>query len=232
MLTQNDIKQKFQELPQDLQDAIFSEDIAASIMAIGKKHHLPIDKVGKLSSDTNYIILGINHPRNYISNLQQHLEVNQDEARSIAKEVNEQIFAPIRESLKKMHAVDEQITKELPQTPPTPLPSDSALVAEATSAKKAALREGEAKERPPPSFPPDFPTKEETESMVAKALADKNDGPSLAPPSSKTSNGRGKAVEEEQKPLDKLSGVKNEVEQARKENRYPSGKDPYREPIS
>lgn len=96
----------YDKLPKDLKDAIFSVDSAEIIQAIGKKYNLPIDKTGELADETGLVMLGLTHPNNYISNLTQRLNTDKETAKKIADEINTQIFAKIRESLKKIHGVE------------------------------------------------------------------------------------------------------------------------------
>ena len=110
------------KLPEDLKNAIFSIDSAETIQAIGKKSNLPIDKIGELADETGLVMLGLTHPNNFISNLAERLKLDKESARKIAEEINTQIFAKVRESLKKIHGVEtlsqgedtrEQILKEI-----------------------------------------------------------------------------------------------------------------------
>ena len=64
---EEELQQKLKNLPQNLQDAIFSEDVANKIMAIGKKYSLAIDGIGDLNDETMNVIAGITHPRDYVS---------------------------------------------------------------------------------------------------------------------------------------------------------------------
>ena len=115
---EEELQQKLKNLPQNLQDAIFSEDVANKIMAIGKKYSLAIDGIGDLNDETMNVIAGITHPRDYVSRLSKRLEVGADTAKNIAGDVNEQIFAPLRESLKSIHDIKETGTASQPTQPP------------------------------------------------------------------------------------------------------------------
>jgi len=108
----------YKKLPKDLQEAILSVNTSSIIQAIGKKYNLPIDKTGELADETGLVMLGLTHPNNYISNLSQRLNTDKETAKKIADEINTQIFAKVREPLKKIHGVSggeikgEEIKKE------------------------------------------------------------------------------------------------------------------------
>jgi hypothetical protein len=112
----------YKKLPKDLQEAIINIDTPGIIQAIGKKYNLPIDKTGELADETGLVMLGLTHPNNFISNLTQRLDTDKETARKIGEEINNQIFAKVRESLKKVHEINptpeivpakEEILKEI-----------------------------------------------------------------------------------------------------------------------
>jgi len=110
------------KLPEDLKEAIFSVDSADIIQAIGKKYNLAIDKIGEAADETGLVMLGITHPDNFIANLAERLKIDKDMAGKIAREVNDQIFAKVRESMKKIQGVNgvvktEEAKKEEPKVP-------------------------------------------------------------------------------------------------------------------
>ncbi len=108
-LTQQELREKIKTLPPDLTDAVFSPDVTEVLLSIAKKYGLMVDKIGELSSATNHVMLGVLHPKEYISTLEEVLAVDRETAKKIAGEVNAEIFAKIRESLKKVHGISEQL---------------------------------------------------------------------------------------------------------------------------
>mgnify|MGYP001602142788 CR=1 FL=1 len=105
--TDQQIAQRYDDLPEDLKDAIFSVDTTSLVNMVGKKHGLAIDKIGDLANETGMVMLGVTHPNEFIANLADRLEVDKEKARIIAQEINEQIFKPVRDSLRKIHNIRE-----------------------------------------------------------------------------------------------------------------------------
>jgi hypothetical protein len=99
---------KYQNLPKELQDAVFSVETAEKLQKIGKNAGLMIDETGILADETGLVMLGITPPSKYISNLEKRLGINREKAKKIASEVNQQIFYPVREALKKVHGLTEK----------------------------------------------------------------------------------------------------------------------------
>lgn len=122
-ISQEEIQKRFKNLPESLREAIFSAEITETLIAIGKKYGLGLDKVGDLSTETNLVMLGVTHPNQYISQLQQTLGIERDVARNIAQEVNTQVFAKIREELRKLHDIKDEEKTETPQPSPIKTPA-------------------------------------------------------------------------------------------------------------
>lgn len=114
-ITQEEIFKRYEELPEDLKTAMYSASTAEIIYQIGKKHGLNIEETGDLTTEVAKILLGLNHPKNFISTLADVFDLSKEKATEIAQDVNHEIFFPIREELKKLHGIGA--SSEL--TPPT-----------------------------------------------------------------------------------------------------------------
>lgn len=107
----------YKNLPEDLKGAIFNVEMTKAVDAIGKKYNLYVDRIGILGNETGMVMLGVTKPKDFVSNLSARLGVSNDMARSIAEEINQQIFSKVRESLKKVHGIDGEIKNVEPQPP-------------------------------------------------------------------------------------------------------------------
>src|SRR3989344_1961759 len=91
----------------NVQKAVASVEVTKQIQTIGQKHQLHVDTVGALLDETQRVMKGGTHPKDYIRNLTKRLSVQDAKAKEIAVDINEQIFRPVRESLKKIHKIGE-----------------------------------------------------------------------------------------------------------------------------
>lgn len=108
------IKKQLKKLPKDIQDAVLAVDLAEKFKTITNKHGLRVDQGGALETETMLVMLGLEDPDDYTSNLKREADISQEEAASIAEEVNRMIFLPIRASLKRLHEdVEEEEEKVL-----------------------------------------------------------------------------------------------------------------------
>ncbi len=96
-----------EKLPQDLREAIFSVDSENVIEAVAKKYGLAMDKMGALADEVGLLMMGLSHPKDFVANLQKRLGANEETTKKIAEEINAQIFSKVKESLKKIHSVEE-----------------------------------------------------------------------------------------------------------------------------
>ena len=94
----------YRGLPEEIQDVMASMNSTYTIRTIGQKYGLHIDKIGELSDEIGLTMLGLTKSDDFLSHLKNRLQLDQATAEQITREVNGQIFLPIRESLMKLHA--------------------------------------------------------------------------------------------------------------------------------
>ncbi len=100
------IKQRLDELPSDIKEAIRNTDLAGKFEAIADKHSLHVDQNGALQTETLLVMIGLEPTENYVGNIQRELEVSRTEAQSLAEDVNKEILGNIRASIQ--HIEEEQ----------------------------------------------------------------------------------------------------------------------------
>ena len=103
--TPEQLEEKFKSLPANVRETLTSVDVEERLRTIGRAHQLHLDILGELADETGLVMLGLTHPRSYVGNLMKRLGISNNEAVSLARDVNEQIFSPIREALKRIHGL-------------------------------------------------------------------------------------------------------------------------------
>ena len=108
---ENEIEKKLEEtfetLPKDVQEALSSVDVSQKIMEVAKTHGILLDAVETLSDETTMVMLGLENPNEFPGGIEAKLGVSKEKAEQIAKDIDTQIFEPIRESLKKIYSEEE-----------------------------------------------------------------------------------------------------------------------------
>ena len=110
--TEEQIAQMYDNLPEDIKDAIFGLEMNEIVEKIGRENQLNIEQIGDLANETGMVMLGVTHPNEFIGNLADRLEVDKEKARVIAQEINEQIFKKVRDSIRKIHNTREEAEEE------------------------------------------------------------------------------------------------------------------------
>jgi len=121
--TQDELLDKYEDLPDNLKEALFSVDNAKVMQDVGKQNSLTVAQVGTLAQEAGYIMMGISPTKDFIPRLSENLGIDKERARKIAHEVNDKIFSKVRESLKEVHGMtpssprpgSEQAAKEMPK---------------------------------------------------------------------------------------------------------------------
>lgn len=112
-------REKYIKLPERIKDVYSSFNTTKILQDIGTQHGLHVDQIGELVDETGLVMLGVTHPRDYVGNIVKKLKIDKEKASAVARDVNENVFKPIREELKKLHGVQEteevQSSKFLPR---------------------------------------------------------------------------------------------------------------------
>lgn len=104
--TEEELEERYQKLPEVLKDAMTSAEVSGTMVSIGKKFGLTLEKIGFMAEEAGYVMLGLIRPQEFIGKLAEALEISRDRAAALAQEINHQVFAPIREALKSAHQYD------------------------------------------------------------------------------------------------------------------------------
>ncbi|MCR4311558.1 MAG: hypothetical protein NUV54_03285, partial [Candidatus Taylorbacteria bacterium] len=123
-VSDKELAKQFEKLPIKLKEALRSVDSARKIIDIGRKNGLHVDQIGELGAETGMVILGFSRPNQFVSQLRRRLDLPEDKLKTVAEEVNTEVFVKIREALKQIHGEDV--------APSTPIPIKPAVQAQKT----------------------------------------------------------------------------------------------------
>ncbi len=149
---QQTLQQRMAELPPNVQEAIRSADFTKKLQSIGQKYLLHIDQLGTLESEVLMVMLGFVKPEDLVGNIVSELKVPLVTANLITTDVSQELFLPIRESMKKFSGLTTQPTVQ-PTVPVQPaVTAASAALQQPTVTPVAAM--------PPTATDPNKPTKQ------------------------------------------------------------------------
>ena len=141
------IADRMAELPQVVQDAITSADVAKRLRELATTHQLHLDQWESLETEVRMTLLGIKDSADLEQNIEKRVGVAAEVAKSLADDISTIVFEPIREELERQldhpaaqAKVESDIDRMTAQvlTPP-PAPIGSAPTAPETKAERAPL---------------------------------------------------------------------------------------------
>lgn len=109
------LAEQYEKLPEKLKEAVYSEDIALKLFDLGRKYGITIEKNGFLAEEVGYVILGLEKPEEFPKFVKERLDFDDEETAEIVKDINQQIFMPIREALKRAHQIEIAAEEAVPR---------------------------------------------------------------------------------------------------------------------
>ena len=155
-------------LPEVVQNAITSADVAKEMRTLADKHKLHIDQWDALENEVQLALLGFQPIQDLSKNIESEVKVTPEEAVFLANDINTIVFEPIRKELErgldhpdaraeKVNDVESMrqemlsplpapsVPVVLPATPPTPPPTEKSVRAPISSSYTAQAPSTERK---------------------------------------------------------------------------------------
>ncbi len=98
------IRQRIEELPPDIQDAVLSAGLNLKIQALGDSYKLHVDQTEEFGNLVMFTMLGFISEVEFRSELKDQLQLSPENVEKIVADTNTKIFLPIRESMKNFAA--------------------------------------------------------------------------------------------------------------------------------
>lgn len=122
--------QLYKDLPNDLQEAIYSEENALNIREICIKNGISDEStILDITRNIGYVFLGLLLPNEFSYILEKEVNLEKNKAELVASEINRFIFMPVRTSLEALYKIEIKPT----------------IKPDATLSQKISKSKGEAK---------------------------------------------------------------------------------------
>ncbi|KPJ54776.1 hypothetical protein AMJ47_03455 [Parcubacteria bacterium DG_72] len=126
--TKEQLWELYEQLPEDLQKAVFSEDIGNKVQGICYDNNITDDKVFiEILKNVGYVFLGLLSPSDFSKVLEEELKL--DNAKEVYARINNEVFAELRESLEALYETKIKFEK-------MEKPASAKATAEETKIKK------------------------------------------------------------------------------------------------
>lgn len=111
-ITEQEFNERYEALPEVLQDALYSIDTKAAVREVATAQRLHIDQAAKLDYAVALVMLGFTPTEDFAKEIEQELAIPKETALSVTALINEKVFLPIRDYLKKggtMHEAPQPV---------------------------------------------------------------------------------------------------------------------------
>ena len=96
----------YENIPKDLQSAVFSEKAADAIYNTCSKNEVKDDKkISQVAKYTGYVLLGLVSPDKLQETLEKEMKMTKSAAQKISQEINRIVFLPVKQSLEDLYQV-------------------------------------------------------------------------------------------------------------------------------
>jgi len=100
-MNKEQLKILYEKLPEAVKQVYDRPETNDDIYEIGHKYKLHIDQIGVVIKNAYGVMLGITKPSDFVTTIVKEAGLAEDIANLITHEINEQVFAPIRQELMK-----------------------------------------------------------------------------------------------------------------------------------
>jgi len=160
-VSQQQVINRWDSLPDNIREALSSEQNANILWRICEIQHIPKEKIYTIATLVGDIILGFIHSEDLAQEIQKDLNLNSEIANSIAAEIDRKIFALIRADLEKVYQppTEEILDLRAKVEPPTEVEMPKAeepKVVPVEEKIQSKPEEIQSKEVQPPEVKPQF----------------------------------------------------------------------------
>ncbi|HDO23726.1 MAG TPA: hypothetical protein ENG99_00740 [bacterium] len=111
--TEQELKEKYQQLPEEIKEAMFGDDMENAMRKIADKHKIDEDGIYEIESAARMVMFGMIRFKDFAKHISESAGVSGDIAAQIQREIDEGIFAKIRGALSIMSAVEKYKDPEM-----------------------------------------------------------------------------------------------------------------------
>lgn len=101
-------------LPDELQDALFSAATTENIVNACRRNELSSNLTPRVSDEVGKVLMGITLPKDFQQALQKQVGLKPAVAQNIAQEINRLVFYPVKAQLEEIHQAPGQEANQTP----------------------------------------------------------------------------------------------------------------------
>ena len=149
----------YSKAPEDIQGVIRDENLGPAIQVIGKDHGITPVQALDVEDIVLHTLLGIKPVNSFAKQIQEKLGISEDAAQKIARDVDENIFSPVKESLDKIQEINSEGAGSQSQTSYNPADSSGTNTSPQTSEEDLQVPQAPTTKTPESTQPSALPSK-------------------------------------------------------------------------
>ncbi len=102
----------YESLPDDLKEAVFSEETANTIHEACTKNNLEEEKISEVAKYTGYVLLGLIPPNEFEKTLKDKVGLKDEALKQTAREIYRFVFFPLKETIEKLYEIEIESDEE------------------------------------------------------------------------------------------------------------------------
>ena len=138
-----ELQKIYEALPDDLKEAMFSDEVADNISDICAANGLEEEKCPEIAKSVADVFLGLLPPNEFEKELKEKLSLDNDSAKKISQEITRLVFFPLKTNLEALYKIKIDIPDNLPEE----LPKEEVLREEAPG-EETSMEEKSGEEAP------------------------------------------------------------------------------------
>ena len=124
-----EIASRYDLLPEEIKKVIMDDAYPMKLFTIAKDLKLTYDELGIIELETMMVLLGMTKPADFRDEIQLQLKKNDGDIDVIVREINTQIFNPIRSSIESLYTNKKEAIDYIKDSVATPAPVSAPVMA-------------------------------------------------------------------------------------------------------
>ena len=117
--TKEELWKLYEKLPQELKEAVFSNENAENILQICNRNGVNDDRISEITKYIGRVLMGVLPPDELRETLEKKLKLDKEMAKRISQEINRFIFYPVKANLEELYKIEIAPIAGTPVKPPS-----------------------------------------------------------------------------------------------------------------
>lgn len=113
--TQEQLWKLYENLPEELKEAVFSVETADDIYNTCKRNNVPDEKISKVAKYAGRTLMGLLPPDEFQKTLEKEANLSNETAKTISLEISRFVFYPVKNQLEEIYKIKMAASPKTPK---------------------------------------------------------------------------------------------------------------------